>query len=347
MPTLEKIAHRAAWTADELRQHSAQWIYPLSAADLAELDAAHQQIKSNGLTVPNFGKADFPIPGLMNRLATFKNELDSGLGIMLLKGFPVERYTKDEASAIFWGIGMHVGKPWEQNNRGHLLGDIIDEGRNPLTDTSARGYQSTVALEFHTDGADHVALLCLKQAPEGGEFSVTSAIAVFNHLVATQPDVAQHLLDTSFCYDWRDEQAPGKSPFHESRLFQRIPDGIGCLALTSYIRSAQRHPGARRLTATDLAALDAFDAATRTPELVFQFKKAPGDMAFLNNHFHVHARTAFQDAPDPKERRHLRRLWLESAAWTGRRPAGMQNIFDMARSAWAKPDPTVQMWDAA
>ena len=70
-------------------------------------------------------------------------------------------------------------------------------------------------------------------------------------------------------------------------------------------------------------------------------------MSFLNNHFHLHARSTFKDADDPRERRHLRRLWLESEAWSGQRPAVMANILRMARGYWAKPDSPVQMWDHA
>ena len=36
----------------------------------------------------------------------------------------------------------------------------------------------------------------------------------------------------------------------------------------------------------------------------------PGDMQFVYNHSQLHDRTGFLDWPDPKERRHLMRLWL-------------------------------------
>ena len=36
----------------------------------------------------------------------------------------------------------------------------------------------------------------------------------------------------------------------------------------------------------------------------------PGDMQFVYNHAQLHDRTGFTDWPDPKDRRHLFRLWL-------------------------------------
>ena len=35
-----------------------------------------------------------------------------------------------------------------------------------------------------------------------------------------------------------------------------------------------------------------------------------GDIQFLHNHVILHTRTAFEDWPEPKGRRHLLRLWL-------------------------------------
>ena len=44
-------------------------------------------------------------------------------------GLPVDRLGADDASWIYWGVGMHLGVPWAQNAKGHLLGDVrIKEG---------------------------------------------------------------------------------------------------------------------------------------------------------------------------------------------------------------------------
>ena len=77
-----------------------------------------------------------------------------------------------------------------------------------------------------------------------------------------------------------------------------------------YIDSAQRFPDAMRLTPAHIEALDMFDALANDPELHFSMRLAPGDMQFVYNHTNLHDRTAFIDWPDPKERRHLLRLWL-------------------------------------
>lgn len=344
MNEAKEVNHRAAWTAKSLQAQSADWIYRLTTDDLAELDQALHGVRSRGLVVPNFDQHDFPIPKLMAKLATRHEGLNFGLGILYIRGFPVERYTKDQASAIFWGLGMHIGKPWEQNMRGHVLGDVIDEGKS-LSDTSARGYQSTAGLEMHTDGADIVGLLCLKQAPTGGENQIVSGISVFNKLTQHHPGVARHLLNKTFGFDWRNEEAPGTKPYYLGQVYEPLGEGVSSFALIGYIHSAQRHAEVPRLTDVDIQALDTFQAMTQDPELVFSFRQSAGDMVFLNNHFHLHARTSFTDSPDPRERRHLRRLWLEAPEWAAQRPKVMAQILSNARAYWQKHDAIVPMWD--
>jgi len=270
--------------------------------------------------------------------------LCTGIGLLYIKGLPISRYTKDQASAIFWGIGSHIGIPWPQNVRGHLLGDIRDEGRT-LDDPMARGYQTTADLDMHTDGADIVALLCLKQAPQGGENQLCSALSAFNKLVDTDPAAAQHLLDTPWCIDWRGEEQPGKPPYHKAPLLTRVGDVITCFDLIPYVHSAQRFEEVPRLTERDRSALAAFEKAIWDDELVVRLRQEPGDMVFINNHYHVHARSTFKDLEDPAEKRHLRRLWLETDAWAAQRPVAMSTFLHAARSFWEKPGSSVQMWD--
>ena len=346
---METIHHAAAWQPGDLSAAASRWQYTLTRADVAELTAALRQVQAKNQIVPQFGKEDFPIPQLMAKLSPYEQELAHGLGVLYIKGLPVESLSIDEVSVIFWGLGLHFGRPWEQNKRGHLLGDVINEGK-AIGDTSARGYQTTATLDMHTDGADVVGLLCVKQAPEGGESQIVSAVAVHNHLARTQPEVLAHLLATEWCIDWRDEEPPNDKPYHRAKIFETGPTGlITCFSLVPYIFSAQRHrekySEIPQLTAFDEHVLKVFSAATEDQELVFKYRLEAGDMTFLNNHFHLHGRSHFKDAEDPKQRRHLRRLWLEFDSWEDIRPKAMQSILINAHAHWATKEPTVQMWD--
>ena len=78
--------------------------------------------------------------------------------------------------------------------------------------------------------------------------------------------------------------------------------------------------------------------------LVVRVRQEPGTMLFLNNHYHLHARSEYVDHDDPSERRHLRRLWLESKAWADARPPAMSTILQKSREHW-NTGAGVVMWD--
>jgi len=340
---LSRYDHPAAWSASELQAQSDKWVYQLTGEDLAELDAAFQQIKSKGLIVPNFGKDEFPMPKLAARLDGYIKELEFGVGILNIVGFPVEKYTKDETSAIFWGIGSYIGPGWAQNPAGHLLGDVRDMG-GTLEDPSVRGYQTKVDLDLHTDGADIVGLVCLKKAREGGENQLVSAVSALNKLIEINPEAAQHLLDTTFCLDWRGEEGPGEKPYYKLKLFTETAKGMTSFAIVPFVHSAQRFEEVPRLTEQDLAALEAYDKAKWDESLVVRLFQEPGNMLFLNNHYLLHARSDYVDHDEPREQRHLRRLWLESKAWGDARPPAMATILDKVRKHWST-GAGVEMWD--
>ena len=88
--------------------------------------------------VLDVSREHFPLPTLGPELARITDDLINGRGVVLIRGVPVERYGKDRASAIYWGVGMHLGHPWPQNAKGHLLGDVTDQGR-AVDDPTARG----------------------------------------------------------------------------------------------------------------------------------------------------------------------------------------------------------------
>ena len=67
----------------------------------------------------------------------------------------------------------------------------------------------------------------------------------------------------------------------------------------------------------------------------------PGNILFLNNHYLIHARSTYVDHEKPSEQRHLRRLWLESEAWSDARPQAMKTLLD---NVW-NTGVGIEMWD--
>ena len=56
--------------------------------------------------------------------------------------------------------------------------------------------------------------------------------------------------------------------------------------------------------------MDLLDTLANDPTLNLRMALAPGDLQFVHNHRLLHDRMAFEDWPQPRQRRHLLRLWL-------------------------------------
>ena len=77
-----------------------------------------------------------------------------------------------------------------------------------------------------------------------------------------------------------------------------------------YILASQRHANAPRLGELAKRALARVVELADDPNHHLKMELRPGDMQFISNHTTVHARTAYEDWPEPERRRHLLRLWL-------------------------------------
>jgi len=104
----ELIEEPGTWLGPDL-QTAESWIYQLTAEDIAEIDAALAEVKGNSLEVP-FLANQFPLPKFADRIDCFLEEIENGLGMVLLRGLPRERYSDDEcakfigALAAIWAI---------------------------------------------------------------------------------------------------------------------------------------------------------------------------------------------------------------------------------------------------
>src|SRR4030095_15947395 len=110
----------AAWRGEDLRR-TIDWIWPITDADIEEVDAALQRVKRRGLDWRAMARDDFQIPRFARSLAEVSHELEDGRGLVLLRRLPVERYTDADLRIIYWGLGLHLGTPRYQNAQAELI----------------------------------------------------------------------------------------------------------------------------------------------------------------------------------------------------------------------------------
>lgn len=298
----------AAWLGRDMAKTPDRWCVRLSEADIADLEQAARHYLSLGRDVGEITAQDFPLRHFHNHLRGLRETLLRGHGFEVLRGLPVDRYDQRLAATIFCGIGAHLGSARSQNAAGHILGHVRDLGAD-ANDPNTRIYQTRARQTFHTDSADVVGLLCLRNAREGGDSLLVSAETLCNRLRATRPDLLALLFDP-IATDRRGEVPEGAGPFMTIPPFNWHAGRLTVFYQRQYIESAQRFPDAMRLTPAHIEALDLFDALANDPELHLTMRLQPGDMQFVYNHAQLHDRTGFTDWPEPDRRRHLLRLWL-------------------------------------
>ena len=106
---IEPVVTRAAWRGADI-QEGGEWIYRLGAEEIAEIDAALAHLKSTGRQIPDIVKEHFPLKRFARTLRLLQTEIENGLGIMLVRGLPRDRYSAEEMGLIYWGIGAHFDR---------------------------------------------------------------------------------------------------------------------------------------------------------------------------------------------------------------------------------------------
>ncbi len=309
--TVEPLETSAEWNGGDVADPTG-YTWQLDDAEVAELEAAVATARGRTDELLEITVEDFPLPTMATKLATIERELIDGRGFTLIRGVPVDRLGRDDAERAYWGIGLHLGTPWPQNARGHLLGDVTDQGK-PADDPTSRGNEiGGIAFPYHSDGSDLVGLFCLNAGVEGGTSTVANAVAIHNELVRTDPELAAALYEP-MAYDFRGEQAPGKKGWYLQPVFTRQGDRLFVRYIRPYISAARRHEDAPQPSALAEAAMDRVDAMCADPEFHVFMDLEPGDMQFVNNYHVLHARTAYRDDRTTGQIRHLKRLWLETS----------------------------------
>ncbi|MCU0669340.1 MAG: TauD/TfdA family dioxygenase [Myxococcota bacterium] len=263
-PCRTPIDAACAWRGADLVTRT-DWIEELAPDEIEELDEARAAVRARGLGLAAVGRAEFPLPALAERIASWSRELADGRGFLLVRGLPVERWGDDDSALVYWGIGQHLGEP---------------------------GAQST--------------------ARSGGVSRIVSSVSVYDELLRRRPDLVDRLYEP-FALDTRDEQGETQRPFLPIPPCRFANGRLRTFWHGDYFRSALRHPEVPRWTPREAELVALYEEIASDPDLVLEMQFQPGDVQLISNHTTLHARSAYDDWPEPARRRHLLRLWLSLA----------------------------------
>jgi hypothetical protein len=299
------IVDPADWKPQELKD-VANWSYRITERDTDELADGIAAVRKRGVDMVDVKKEDFPLKGFGEVMLDIRRELMDGRGIVMMSGFPLDRFDREEAALGYIGLGSWLGTTMSQNKFGHILGHVKDLGGD-YADANTRGYMTNAEMRFHTDACDYVGLLCVQTSKRGGESRIASSVTVYNRILATRPDLAMTLTEP-FYRSRSGEISEGQLPYFPQPIVSFTDGYFSATGLSAAVEKAQKIPGVPKFTPAQKEASEVYRQTIEENALDIDFQR--GDIQFLNNFVMLHTRRGFEDWPDPARRRHLLRLWL-------------------------------------
>jgi hypothetical protein len=282
----------ANWSAQELNE-TADWITHVHCDD-AILRTMSGEVQ--------------PTDRFLNQLDQISADLETGLGVTLIRGLQIGSLSQDTLESLFLSIGERLGTPVSQSADGDLIFSVRDAGFGP-NDARTRGPNTNKKLSFHTDRCDVIGFLCVQQAKSGGENQIVSSVALYNQILNRRPDLLEVLMKP-FLYKRHNVDTGNDQPFCEQPVFSFRDGHFACAFLRVLIDRAYADDRAPDMTDQQKEALDFLEAVAAEPQMQIRMTQQPGDILLLNNWVTLHRRTAFEDWPEPERQRHILRMWL-------------------------------------
>ncbi|ARP79957.1 hypothetical protein CAL12_03365 [Bordetella genomosp. 8] len=298
-----------AWTARQAREDQS-WVLRLTGEQIQGFHHAVAHARKLGKPLLTMEQQDFPLPAasrgiLEQAIATTQGRW----GMCLLKGFPVDVWSEDDARLAYWGMSLYMGVGRTQNRASQVMNDVRDEGGEYKV-KGGRGYNTNAGLDFHQDSCDVVGLLCRRTARSGGTSKVVSSIALYREVERRRPDLIP-VLKAPFFHSYQGTQDPSQPPYYRCPIFGSDSGYFSARTNRKNTIAAQRDfPEVPRLTPAQTEALDLLDELLPSEALCYTMTLEQGDMQLLNNYVILHSRTPFEDHEEPDRKRHLFRLWL-------------------------------------
>ena len=305
------ITGASAWRRTDL--DTGNYRIALSAASLDEIRRAADELRQYPLPPIVRRPDEFDMPACRAEMAEVRRILRHGVRFAIVDGLPVDEIGGEAAIGVYWLLASMVARPVAQSLDGRLIYDVFDTGRQALPGSGVRPDQTNIDLKFHTDNSynetppEYVVLLCLRTAKRGGHSRVASFHTLHNALLEHRPEALPRLYEP-FRFDRQREFHPGESPVFSAPVFTP-GDELQARFSAHQIRGGYALCG-EPLDGDGAAALGALLELFDDEALSADFDLEPGQIQFVDNRVLGHARTAFEDHPEPERRRRLVRLWL-------------------------------------
>ncbi|TVY26050.1 Taurine hydroxylase-like protein, partial [Lachnellula hyalina] len=321
----KKLTGPLVWDGKHLNDHPEKYIYNLTSAEIAEIDAAAKSFQKLALPLSAIEQSNFPLPQLGPTLRGIAKNLYQGTGLNLLRGFPIQKYEKEEQIIIFLGINAWVADTRLDQGIGRGICHIksinhIDASQRGKIFVSA---QNNDAQMYHSDaGSEIVGLMALNIPNSGGESTVASTWQVYNHLAEYRPDILRLLADKRF--RWRANGIPEDGVRLIHWLNEQMYVNFATRTFIGYAEAPDRDTDYPPLTFEEREALGGWQWISE--QYCLETALQAGDIEWVNNLHHQHARRGYID--DPSNPRHLLRIWSRDSEYAPELPLDIKNKFN-------------------
>lgn len=231
-------------------------------------------------------------------------------GFALLSGLGRSN-SRDAVAGQLEELSSSLGTIVAQSPRGEKVEDVRDFSDSGEKDD--RGYRSRGELSPHSDPPTLIVLHCLQPAKSGGESHIVNVRSIHDRMAAINPELLAELFNgLPYWLVAGQGGNPHARPSAADRpVFSVHDDTVSCVLYRPFIEMAADALG-RPLTSSQVAALDLFEQCANADELTLRFSLNPGQTLILHNRTVLHARTDYEDWPEPDRRRHLLRVWIDA-----------------------------------
>ncbi|MYM56353.1 TauD/TfdA family dioxygenase [Thalassovita mangrovi] len=307
--SLQPVTGEAAWRGDKI-QTTKDWIYMLNEEQVSELEALGTRFVEEDPDLRFVRASDYPLMACADAVVAWGDDVDYGRGFVLVRGLRPHLYSDALSSAIYYILGLHMGDPIRQSEDGDLIEHVYATSDKTMDDPTAKSSKVRDKLVYHSDSSDVVALMCLRPSKQGGASCLVSGAEIYNEILRRRPDLAPLLLEP-FHWDWKRQDSNAPSNTYTSPIVSMEEGVFSMYAGSTYIfTAAESYPEVPALMPEQVEVLKLFDEITYEKGMAIEMDFRPGDIQWLSNYAALHARTGFEDYPEPQRRRHLLRLWL-------------------------------------
>nr|XP_019003193.1 uncharacterized protein I203_04230 [Kwoniella mangroviensis CBS 8507]OCF66654.1 hypothetical protein I203_04230 [Kwoniella mangroviensis CBS 8507] len=302
----DQVVSNSVWDGKVLINQPEKWLYQFTDDDIKLINKAYDHFQSLSIANNEIDRTTFPIPtetNLHDVLTGVTHELNHGLGFRVLRGLPVDPWTRSKQISVFAGISAYVSP----RRIASPSGDNITHLRWVLVSCKCTKLTGIIAV-FHNDGSlGIISLFTLGVAETGGLSQLASVGQTYNEFARDRRDIVRELAKT----DWKNKYPPEADNYCIGRrLIHPVGDKqvITVYSRRPYFGFYGADEDVEPLPREKHLALDAIHFTAEKYSIDLDLET--GDLEYVNNVTVYHARTASEDSE--KNQRHLIRLWLDN-----------------------------------